>query len=158
MAAAAFFIEAGHIMMFARSIGDANPLYDPTRTDRGSVVAPPTFVQASAQFDSDSHLRPAIGADGWFGSGRQPTGADRGSDGDGDGTLHAEMHFEYHQGPVKPGMVLTTTIRQGETWEKDGRSGKLRFSEQIVEYRDQDGALLVTARTVSVRTSRATES
>jgi hypothetical protein len=158
MAAAAFFIEAGHIMMFARSIGDANPLYDPTRTDRGSVVAPPTFVQASAQFDPDSHLRPAIGADGWFGSGRQPTGADGGGGGDDDGALHAEMHFEYHRGPVKPGMVLTTTIRQGETWEKDGRSGRLRFCEQIMDYRDQDGELVVTTRSVSVRTSRATES
>ena len=52
MAVDKFPIEAGHIMMFARSIGDANPIYydeDYAKgTEPGGVVAPPTFVQASA--------------------------------------------------------------------------------------------------------------
>jgi hypothetical protein len=47
-----------------------------------------------------------------------------------------------HERVVAP---LTMTIRQGETWEKDGRSGRLRFSEQIMKQRGPVWALLVTA-------------
>ena len=77
MAVEKFPIEAGHIMMFARSIGDANPIYYDdayaATTEPGGVVAPPTFVQASAQFDPDYFLRPKIGQE-WFGSAKGPTG------------------------------------------------------------------------------------
>ena len=50
MAAKTFPVEASHILMFARSIGDANPTFDCTVTDPENMVAPPTFAQASAQF------------------------------------------------------------------------------------------------------------
>ena len=77
MAVDKFPIEAGHIMLFARSIGDANPIYYDESyaktTEPGAVVAPPTFVQASAQFDPDYFLRPKIGQE-WFGSAKGPTG------------------------------------------------------------------------------------
>jgi hypothetical protein len=155
-----FPIEAGHIMLFARAIGDENPVYygdDP--------VAPPTFVQASAQFDPDYPLRPKPGK-AWFGSGREPTGSKRdvgtsASAGKGDGGggtgLHAEQHFEYHR-PLRPGDVLHAEHRDGATWEKQGRrAGKLVFNEMITEYRDAAGALVVTARTVGVRTERVVE-
>jgi hypothetical protein len=36
-------------------------------------------------------------------------------------------------------------------WEKHGRSGRLRFREQITEFRDEAGELVVTARSVSVQ-------
>lgn len=179
MAVDSFYVEAGHIMLFARSIGDPNPSYDPTRSDPSQVVAPPTFVQASAQFDPDYFLRPKIGAQGWFGSGGQPSGArtssasgsgdetsGRGGGGGGGGRsggggiargLHAEQHFEYHR-PVTPGMVLSATTTPGETWEKQSRrGGALHFSESVTEYRDQDGRLVVTARSVGVRTEKAVE-
>ena len=42
----------------------------------------------------------------------------------------------------------------GDHWEKEGRSGKLVFSENITEYRDQNGELVITARGVGVRTER----
>ena len=61
-----FPIEAGHVMMFARSIGDPNPIYSDAEyaaaSEVGAIIAPPTFVQASAQFDDDYPLRPKIGA------------------------------------------------------------------------------------------------
>ena len=64
-------------MLFARSIGDANPIYHDAEhaktTEAGAVIAPPTFVQASAQFDPDDVLRPKIGEE-WFGSAKGPTG------------------------------------------------------------------------------------
>lgn len=162
MAVERFPVEAGHIMMFARAIGDPNPIYhDPdyaAGTEVGHIIAPPTFVQASAQFDPDYPLRPRIG-EPWFGSGREPTGARRtgggGGGGGGGGTgLHAEQHFTYHR-HLRPGDVLTATTRRGDTWEKEGRrAGKLIFTETITEYRDADGELVITARSVGVRTER----
>ena len=73
MAVEKFPVEASPILMFARSIGDDNPIYydeDYAKgTEPGSIIAPPTFAQASAQFDPDYFLRPTIGGDGWMGSG-----------------------------------------------------------------------------------------
>lgn len=160
MAVDKFPIEASHVMMFARSIGDANEVYydaDYAKgTEVGAIPAPPTFLQASAQFDPDYFLRPKIG-EPWFGSGKEPTGIKRegsGGGGGGGGGLHAEQHFEYHRTP-KVGDVLTATVKPGKSWEKEGRrGGKLMFSETITEYRDQDGELVVTARGLGVRTER----
>jgi len=159
MAIEKFPVEAGHIMLFARAVGDANKVYYDAdyaeTTEAGSIIAPPTFVQAGAQFDPDNRLRPKIG-EPWFGSGKEPTGIQPGSGGGGTG-LHAEQHYEYHRHP-KPGDVLTATVRPGQTWERQGRrSGKLIFSETITEYRDQHGELVVTARGVGVRTERPVE-
>jgi hypothetical protein len=160
MAVEKFPVEFSHIMMFARSVGDDNPIYhDPDyakKTEPGSVIAPPTFVQASAQFDPDYSLRPKPGKP-WFGSGKEATGVKRESSGEGGGNgggLHAEQHFEYHRA-LRPGDVLTATNKPGKTWEKEGRrGGKLLFSENVTEYRDQKGELVVTARGVGVRTER----
>jgi len=155
-----FPIEAGHIMLFARAIGDTNPAYFDD-----APVAPPTFVQASAQFDPDYPLRPKPGKS-WFGSGREPTGSKRdvgttASAGKGDGGggtgLHAEQHFEYHR-PLRAGDVLHAETRPGKTWEKQGRrAGKLVFNEMIMDFFDQNGELVVTARSVGVRTERVVE-
>jgi len=163
MAAKRFPVEEGHIMMFARSIGDDNPIYYDREfaesTEPGEMIAPPTFVQSSAQFDPDYALRPKIGKP-WMGSGKNPTGItqspDLGGDGGsrGGGGLHAEQHFEYHR-HLKVGDVLSAATRPGETWEKQGRrAGKLTFSESVTEYRDQNGDLVITARSVSVVTEK----
>jgi hypothetical protein len=164
MAVEKFPVEASHILMFARSVGDDNPIYSDAEyaksTEPGSVIAPPTFAQSSAQFDPDYFLRPKIGQP-WFGSGKEPTGIKRepgGGGGGGGGGLHAEQHFEYHR-HLKPGDVLTATTRPGETWEKESkRAGKLVFSESVTEYRDQNGDLVITARGVGVRTERPVDS
>jgi N-terminal half of MaoC dehydratase len=151
-----FPIEAGHIMCFARAIGDANPAYYRALTGAGDVPAPPTFVQASAQFDPDYPLRPRIG-EAWFGSGREASGRPQSasSGGGGGGTgLHAEQHYTYHR-PLRAGDVLHATSRPGERWEKQGRrGGTLVFNEIITEYRDEKGELVVTARTVGVKTEK----
>jgi N-terminal half of MaoC dehydratase len=139
MTAGRFPVEAGHVLTFARALGAADaPL--PSAGD----AAPPTFAMASAQFDPDYPLRPRPGAR-WHGS-----GGDAGLITDGAGGLHAEQHFTYHR-PIRVGDVLACATRPGEEWEKQGRSGRLRFREQITEYRDAAGELVVTARSVSVR-------
>jgi acyl dehydratase len=162
MATNRFPVEAGHIMLFARSVGDPNPIYSDEEyartTEVGGIIAPPTFVQASAQFDPDYPLRPKLG-EPWFGSGREPTGLTRAGGGGGGGGgggagLHAEQHFEYHR-PLRPGDVLSVTSKEGKSWEKQGRrSGLLKFREIVQEFRDESGELVVTARLVSVRTER----
>ena len=159
MAVKKFPVEAGHILLFARSIGDENVVYTDAdaakATEAGGIIAPPTFVQASAQFDPDYYLRPKVGQT-WFGSGKNPTGV-KPTAGGGGGGLHAEQHYEYHR-PLRAGDVLTATTLPGKTWEKEGRrSGKLVFSESVTEYRDQKGELVVTARGVGVRTERPVE-
>ena len=145
-----FPVEAGHIMMVARSIGDPNPVYyeeSAEATEMGGVIAPPTFVVAASQFDPDFPLRPKVG-EPWVGSGREPSGTAGSSEDRGGTGLHAEQHFTYHR-PIRPGDVLTAESRDGERWEKQGRrGGTLTFSETIVDYRDQDGQLVVTARMV----------
>jgi acyl dehydratase len=161
MAVERFPVEATHIMMFARAIADPNPIYSDEEyaktTEVGHVIAPPTFVQASMQFDPEASLRPKVGQP-WFGSGKEPTGVTRapGAGGSGGG-LHAEQHYEYHRHP-KPGDVLTATMKEGNTWEKQGRKGgKLVFRESVTEYRDQHGELVVTARSVGVKTEKVVE-
>lgn len=160
MATKKFPVEAGHIMMFARAIGDPNSIYCDEEaaksTEPGGIIAPPTFVQSSAQFDPDYFLRPKIG-EPWFGSGKEATGVSGGgTSGSGTG-LHAEQHYEYHR-QVRPGDVLTATTKPGKSWEKEGRrAGKLKFTETVTEYRDEKGELVVTARGVGVRTERPVE-
>lgn len=173
MAVDRFPVEASHILMFARAIGDSNPIYSDEAhaagTEVGHVIAPPTFAQASAQFDPDYFLRPKDGQK-WFGSGRTGSGTlikdepDKSSDdgekkssGSNAGGLHAEQHFTYHR-HLKPGDVLTGENKPGEKWEKESkRAGILKFSESITEYRDQNGELVVTARSVGVVTEKVIE-
>jgi hypothetical protein len=156
-----FPVEAGHIMMFARAIGDPNQIYYDENyakeTEPGTIIAPPTFVQASAQFDPNYFLRPQIGKP-WFGSGKEPLGIKPGEvEAPSGNILHAEQHFEYHR-HLKPGDVLKGEVKPGKTWEKEGkRSGVLKFSEEITEYRDQKGELVITARSVGVITERAAD-
>ena len=142
-----FPVEASHIMMFRRSIGD----YSVPDTGLESAAAPPTFPRAVAQFDPDYFLRMKPGVP-WFGSGKRATGID--GKPSTAGGLHAEQHFEFIR-PIKPGDVLTVTEKTGKTWEKESkRAGKMIFSERVAEYRDQKGELVCIARGVGVRTER----
>ncbi|NQV59448.1 MAG: MaoC family dehydratase N-terminal domain-containing protein [Alphaproteobacteria bacterium] len=142
-----FPVEATHIMMFRRSIGD----YTVADTGVEDAAAPPTFPQSVAQFDPDYFLRIKPGED-WFGSGKDPSGVK--GQAASSGGLHAEQHFEFER-PIRPGDVLYATLKGGKTWEKESkRAGKLLFSERITEYRDENGELVCTARGVGVKTER----
>ena len=167
MAIDKFLVEASHVMMFARSVGDANPVYHDEEyaktSDVGGILAPPTFAQSSAQFDPNYFLRPKIGGEGWFGSGKEASGAkpSSGSGESGGGGaamgLHAEQHFEYHL-PVKAGDVLSANTTPGNSRETESkRAGKLKFSESVTEYRNQNGDVVSTATGVGVQTERAVD-
>lgn len=155
MAVERFPVEEGSILQFARAVGDPNPIYaDPdyaARTPLGGIIAPPTYAAASAHFNPDWPLRPRPGQP-WMGSGAAPTGRPTGGGGGGGGTgLHAEQEFVYHR-PLRPGDILSAETKPGDQWEKEGRSGRLKFSESVTEYRDQHGELVLTARSVTVLT------
>jgi len=150
-----FPVEATHIMMFARAIGDTNPVYHDAeaakKTEAGGIIAPPTFAQAMAQFDPDYRLRPKPGQP-WFGSAKTPTGVEGRPA--SSGGLHAEQEYIYHR-PLRPGDVLTSETKEGKVWERESkRAGKLIFRERITEHRDQNGELVITARGVGVTTER----
>jgi len=155
----AFPIEAGHIMMFARAIGDPNPIYNDeayaARSPLGGIIAPPTFVEASIHHQRNFAFRPRIG-EPWFGSGATPSGVPL-EQAESGANVHASTHFRYY-GPLRPGTVLTTRHRAGRRWEKQGRrSGKLFFFESSLDFIGPDGRVLVTSTTVGVSTERKIE-
>lgn len=159
MAAIRFPVETGHILMFARALGETNPVYwdeeYAATTDCGSVIAPPTFVAALAHFDPEWPYRPRPG-EPWMGSGREPTGTPVPAEGGGT-SLHAEQHYEYHR-MLRPGDVLTAEVEEGARWEKESkRAGTLHFEESIVRFVDQAGEPVVTARRVRVITEKTVE-
>lgn len=153
-----FPVERGHILTFARAIGDHNPLFTDAETAKQAgfddVLAPPTFVQGAAHFDDAYPGRPKPG-EPWMGSGREASGSPPNADA---GTeLHAEQHFEYHR-PLHAGETLTVESRPGRSWEKQSaRAGTLSFSETIHDYLDDSGQPVITVREVGVRTERPVE-
>jgi acyl dehydratase len=150
-----FPVEATHILMFARAIGDSNPIYSNEEVAKDSeacgIIAPPTFVEALAQFDPDYRLRPKLG-EAWFGSGRTPSGIE--GKPSTAGSLHAEQEYTYFR-PIRPGEVLLCERTEGAVWEKHSkRAGKLSFRERIAKFRAERGELVVLARAVLVTPER----
>ena len=161
-------VEAGHVLTFARAIGDPNLAWrDPIWCDAGQgeepTPAPPTFLAAAVQFEEKYHNRPTIG-EPWRGSGRNATcippltpeeAASRDGDRSGGGTtLHAEQEYIYHR-PVRVGDVLEPKPTEVRTWIKEGRrGGHLHFSERTTHYHDAAGDPVVTVRSVGVRTEK----
>jgi acyl dehydratase len=146
-----FPVEAGAIRVWAQAIGDDNPVYfsesAAAAAGLAAIPAPPTFLQAAEHFSPASPVRPIRGRP-WHGSGAGPgLPADAAQ-----GMLHAEQHFEFHR-PVLAGDVLSAATVPGTSWVKAGRrGGELRFEDQITEYRDAAGELVVTVRSVAVLT------
>ena len=146
--------------MFCRAIGDANPIFRnrdaAIAAGYEDLMAPLTFVQASAHFDEHYPGRPRPG-EPWMGSGATPTGMPALSTGEpSEGTeLHAEQHFTYHR-HVRAGDVLTVRTSPGDRWQKvSKRAGTLLFQETIHDYLDEAGNPVITAREVGVRTSQS---
>lgn len=145
-----FPVEAGHIRLFARAIGDPNPMYsDPdyaARSALGGIIAPPTFTEAGNHFDEDWPYRPR-----WDSPEATPGESPDAAQGT---AMHAETHFVYHR-PLRPGMVLSVGARLGREWKKWGaRSGELKFHETVAEFRAADGAPVLECTTVVLRTAR----
>lgn len=123
-----FPVEEGHVLAFARAIGEPAPA-------PGDIV-PLTFAAATALHDPGRMRGMAPAA--------QRAAA-------GETLLHAEQGFEYFA-PLRVGAVTYVTERPGRTWAKTSKRGeRLTFSELIKELRDGGGEILLRTRMVLVR-------
>ena len=162
MSTFSFPVEASHVLMFARAVGDESPQYRiPEPGEERDVLASPTFLQSCVQYDDSWPLRPKNGQP-WFGAANQatsePADDDRAGSLQSSNLLHAEQVFEYHRSPMV-GDILTAVTAPGRQWRKEGRrGGTLDFREDVTEYRDQKGELVVTARSVCVLTTAVVSS
>ena len=159
-----FPVDRSSILLFAAALGEENPIYYDESyakgTPLGGVIAPPTFAIASAHWNPTYFLRGVrkIPAPPPAPAGPKERSGDLEADeGDLRRVLHGEQRFDYHK-PLRSGMRLRVASRPGKLWEREGkRGGKLRFSETITEYRDENGELVVTATMVGVLTEKAVE-
>jgi acyl dehydratase len=158
-----FPVDRTAILNFAASLGETNRIYWDEEwagaTAVGGVIAPPTFTAAGSHWNPDNVFRgirkipPPAGSAGEGGGAATRSGGGR----DIARVLHGEMRFEYHK-PIRPGMTLAASGRPGRSWYKEGRrGGRMRFSETIVEYRDERGELVVTSTSVGIVTEKAVE-
>lgn len=179
-----FPIEAGHVPAFRRALGvpdgpfgtDLDPAPDraigigtDSATPAEGVAVPATFVVASAHFDPSCSLRPrdgepsltsrrALGRKANTDAPQEPGTRISRADPSGNQlgtTFLAEQHFEYLRHPVI-GETLMVSSRPGERREKEGLTGRLCFFEEVTEYRDAVGVLVVVTRSVVVETERTT--
>lgn len=156
----AFPVDLTSVMLFASSLGETNRAYYDDEYARsiglGGVIAPPTFPTAASHWDPTHSLRgvrqiPPPPRPAQQGEQRQAAG-----DGERDvgRLLHGEQRFIYHK-PMHPGMVLRVSRKPGRRWEKEGkRGGTMQLRENISEYRDESGELVVTAIGVGIITDR----
>ncbi|MCP5367829.1 MAG: MaoC family dehydratase N-terminal domain-containing protein [Hyphomicrobiales bacterium] len=128
-----FEVEKGRIAMFARAIGETDPVYFDAEAARAAgyraIPVPPTFAFT-------------IGLEG--GSPARVI-ADMGID--KTRTVHGEQRFDYH-GPIFAGDVITSRQKLVEDYEKKG--GALRFLVVETHMTNQDGEAVCDLRTVIV--------
>ena len=161
MAVSKFPVEAGAILLFARAVGETNPSIPilSTRPSRRSAESSRLRRSCSRARSSIRTTRFALSR-ARRGSAPDATRPEsrrqavRAGAPDREAAVSTRSRSSRYHRHLRPGDVLSATGRQGERWEKQGRSGKLVFSESITEYRDQNGDLVVTARSVGVRTER----
>jgi acyl dehydratase len=144
-------LEAGAIGVFARALHDENPVFGSERAAREcggfpTRPAPPTFTFAMAHSGAHSDLQPAEGR-GRLGP---PDGLATDDGYSRDGLyLHGEQHFTYHRQPLA-GDVLEGRMRISEATAKAGSRGRMEVTFMDTEWRDLDGAAVVSERIVSI--------
>lgn len=150
-------VEAGQIMILARSLGDNNPAYrDPESPEAkavGGIIAPPIFTELRYHYDQEAVCRARFDKP-WYGSGRELTGTpgyhphvvDYPGIKDGQVMMPGEITFEYIE-PIRVGDTITMTETIGDTWEKNtAAAGTLTFFAVTREYRNQHGVVAVIER------------
>ena len=75
-----------------------------------------------------------------------------GGSGGGGTSLHAGAALRVPPAAAWWATCSTRAAARGEQWEKQGRSGTLKFTELITEYLDEHDEVVITARTVAVLT------
>lgn len=122
-----FPIEAGKIAEFARAMRDPNPVFEGAAANRtAGIPAPLTFSVASAHF-----------------AGGDATELPRKLGLDLARTVHGEQRWTYHR-PVVAGDTLEGVTRIAAVDRKPGRNGEMLRVTTTTEYRDNQGAVVMT--------------
>jgi peroxisomal enoyl-CoA hydratase 2 len=137
-----FAIEAGKVEEFARAVKDDDPIHRDRAVaqERGfeDIPAPLTFERVS-MFPRYRTVE-KYGIDLGF---REEY------------TIHGEQAYEYER-PLVVGDVLTGTTTLADVYERDGgRGGTMTFAVLETEYTDEDGELVLTARSTAIETAGA---
>ena len=139
-------VEAGLVMLFARAIGDPNPLYrsgSAAAVVAGAAIAPPTFAMAADAFDAGFERRPPVDA---AARDERPATVDA--------LLHVSQDFTYARA-VRVGETLAVRRLPPRCWQKTGRrGGALEFVEATTELVDADGQVIVSSTWTDVRPER----
>jgi hypothetical protein len=136
-------IAAGKVAEFATALRDDDPVYrdEDEAAKRGfeSTPVPLTFTEVRRH----SHHRP----DDFTADGIQ--GFDLGFD--EERTVHGEQEYEYERQPhVDETLTGTTTLT--DVSQREGNDGLMTFAELTTEFRNSDGALLITERLTAIET------
>jgi len=126
--------EAGRIRLFAKAIGETDPIYTDEAAAKAAgyrgITAPPTFVHCLGTMDvADPFAR------------YKALGIDLGK------VLHGEQHFEYHA-PICAGDELTYRAKISDIYEKKG--GALEFLVTDTTVTNQNDELVAEIRGITV--------
>jgi hypothetical protein len=142
-------IDAAPVMILARTLDDRNPLYasETAAAEAGfaGVPAPPTFTFVMAHSGAFPDLQPAGGTGSLYGP---ESAVDTGMSRPGL-YLHGEQHFTYHRQPLV-GDVLEGRMRTSKPVARVARRGPMEVTFFQTEWRDADGAPVVTEQIVSL--------
>jgi acyl dehydratase len=138
------------VMLFARAVRDASPIYRSERAaaDAGfaSIPVPPTFTFGMTDSGTFPDLQPEGGAGSLY----------AGSGHDAESTfarpglyLHGEQHFTYHR-QVSVGDVLEGRMRTSRPIAREARRGPMEVTYFQTRWTDHGGAPVVDERIVSL--------
>ena len=153
-------VDASPVMILARTLDDQNPVYasEAAANEAGfaTVPAPPTFTFVMAHSGAFPDLQPSGGTGSLVGAAAAgETRAGHDGEAHADATvrrglyLHGEQHFTYHRQPVV-GDVLEGRMRTSVPVARHARRGPMEVTFFQTEWRDLDGAPVVTEQIVSL--------
>lgn len=147
-----FPVEAGHVLQFARAVGEIDLREaQPAFLDVCARTPPPTFLIGSDVFDPICPRRPVPG-EAFPGSGLvvpQPGDAEPQRRG-----FHAQQTFEFRRHP-RIGEMLTVETGIGRSWSRSGSTGQLNFTEHISAFTDSHGERVATSCWLKVMVDRS---
>jgi N-terminal half of MaoC dehydratase len=120
-------IEQGPVRAFATAVHD-----DPASYTGPGAPTPPTWPFSMSYWGS------------WTGAGAAGLPIEK-LRGPGRMILHGEQEFDYHRAPLV-GETLTGASRIADVYEKDTSAATMEFYVREVDWRDAEGAPVVTER------------
>lgn len=154
-------VDAAPVMILARALDDTNPVYASEQAAAAagftSIPTPPTFTFVMAHSGAFPDLQPPGGTGSLFsGAGAtDASSAEQDGEAHADATirtglfLHGEQHFTYHRQPGV-GDVLEGRMRVSVPVAREARRGPMEVTFFQTEWRDLDGAPVVTEQIVSL--------